>query len=316
MLKEYKMEIIKKTLKSTLILMFGIFFVANLEANASSRIKFAVIGDYGECDEESGMPYHSSANVAMLVKSWDPDFIVTTGDNNYPKGEYKTIDINVGFLYSSYIYPYIGTYDQPVIKQNRFFPCLGNHEFDTGNAQPYLSYFTMPELGNKYYYDFVRGDVHFFALCSDERGCNIPDQLIWLEEKVKHSELPWKIVYFHHPAYSSEILAPCRYRIHRYEKNQERKIHAPFSEWGVSAVLNAHIHVYERFMIDGIPYITCGLGGGKVFYEFCDENPDANSIKRFTGENGAICVEATDREISFKFITTSGTVIDEITMIK
>ena len=310
------MKIFKRVVKSTLRLMLGVFLAGSLETNASSTIKFAVIGDYGEYDEDSGMPHHSNTDVAMLIKSWDPDFIVTTGDNNYPKGEQETIDINVGFLYSAYIYPYTGRYDQPVITQNRFFPCLGNHDFDTGNAQPYLNYFTMPELGNKYYYEFVRGDVHFFALCSDERGPNIADQLTWLEEKVKHSESPWKIVYFHHPAYSSEILAPSRYRIHRYEKNQERKIHAPFSEWGVSAVLNSHIHVYERFMIDGIPYITCGLGGGKVFYEFCDANPDPESIRRFTGEYGAIQVEATDRELSFKCITILGEVIDEITMIK
>ena len=40
-------------------------------------IHFAVIGDYGDAGQ-------AELDVANLVKSWNPDFIITTGDNNYP----------------------------------------------------------------------------------------------------------------------------------------------------------------------------------------------------------------------------------------
>ena len=40
---------------------------------------FAVIGDFGLAGE-------AEERVANLVKSWDPDFIITTGDNNYQSG--------------------------------------------------------------------------------------------------------------------------------------------------------------------------------------------------------------------------------------
>ena len=309
------MKIVQKFVKSKLSFVVALLLFSGLKIGAVP-IKFAIIGDYGEMGEDGSSPHPSSVAVAALVKSWDPDFVITTGDNNYPKGGYETIDINVGSLYSTYIYPYTGRYEPPTIMENRFFPCLGNHDFDTEGAAPYLTYFTMPELGNKYYYDFVRGDVHFFALCSDERGPDIPAQLTWLEEKVRSSESAWKIVYFHHPVYSSKIMVPPRERNNIYTKNRERRIEAPFAEWGVSAVLNAHIHVYERFMIGGIPYITNGLGGGKVIYEFCDEAPDAESVRRFTGEHGAMQVEATDKELSLRFITISGEIADEITMTK
>ena len=41
----------------------------------SDSICFAVIGDYGKSGEDE-------LAVANMVKSWNPDFIITTGDNN------------------------------------------------------------------------------------------------------------------------------------------------------------------------------------------------------------------------------------------
>src|SRR5262245_65541757 len=64
-----------------------------------SSTTFAVIGDYG------GGGSNEQA-VANLVHSWNPDFIATTGDNNYPSGDASTIDANIGQYYHDYIYPY------------------------------------------------------------------------------------------------------------------------------------------------------------------------------------------------------------------
>jgi hypothetical protein len=41
-------------------------------------VRFAVIGDYGR----GGAP---EADVASLVASWQPDLVITVGDNNYPR---------------------------------------------------------------------------------------------------------------------------------------------------------------------------------------------------------------------------------------
>ena len=65
--------------------------------------QFAVIGDYGT----------DTANelaVANLVKSWDPAFVITAGDNNYDVGSAATIDRNIGKYYQEFIGSYVGTY--------------------------------------------------------------------------------------------------------------------------------------------------------------------------------------------------------------
>src|SRR5713226_5209825 len=70
---------------------------------ASPTTRFAVIGDYG----------YGGANersVADLVKRWKPAFILTTGDNNYPRGQAATIDANIGAFYHEFIGPYLGAF--------------------------------------------------------------------------------------------------------------------------------------------------------------------------------------------------------------
>ena len=42
-------------------------------------LRFAVIGDFGLAGDRA-------REVSLLVKSWNVDFIITTGDNNYPNG--------------------------------------------------------------------------------------------------------------------------------------------------------------------------------------------------------------------------------------
>ncbi len=275
-----------------------------------SRIKFAVIGDYGTKSE-------GTTAVSNLVKSWDPDFILTTGDNNYGKAE--DIDHNVGSIYSRYIYPYNGDYEKPSVTHSRFFPCLGNHDFQGRDATSYLNYFSLP--GNGYYYDFVKGGIHFFSVCSDKRCPDgiAPDskQMLWLKEKVQDSKIPWKLIYYHHPTYSSCVRSPGGgdWPVEYLEKNNERRIDLPFSDWGVSAVLSGHLHLYERFDVKGIPYIINGLGGDER-YKFVDDHPDPESIVRFSDEDGAMLIEASDTELAFRFVTTSGKIIDEVLLKK
>ena len=131
--------------------------------------RFAVIGDFGHAGT-------AEQQVANLVHSWSPDFIITVGDNNYDSGEASTIDANIGQYYHDFISPYQGSYGAgSPTGTNRFFPTLGGH--DWGNAypnpsgdQPSLDYFSLP--GNERYYTFQAGPVQLFALDSD---ANEPD---------------------------------------------------------------------------------------------------------------------------------------------
>lgn len=258
-------------------------------------VRFAVIGDYGA----GGAP---EADVASLVASWQPDLVLTVGDNNYPDGSAETIDANIGQFYNAYIHPYQGSYGQGG-EANRFFPTLGNHDWTTDNAKPYLDYFTLP--GNERYYDFTWGPVHFFALDSDSRE---PDgvgrsstQAAWLQAVLANSTSPWKIVYMHHPPYSSGLHGSVDWT--RW----------PYQEWGVDAVLSGHDHTYERLIIDGFPYFINGVGGGAIYYFV---NILEGSMVRFNDDYGAMLVDADPAKITFQFITRQGVLVDTYTIEK
>ena len=113
------------------------------------EIRFAVIGDYGHDGK-------NLAAVATLIDSWNVDLVLTVGDNNYPDGKAETIDLNIGQYFHQYIFPYTGAFGDGA-DTNRFFPVLGNHDWNTKPPQPYIDYFTLP--GNEYYYTFSWGFI-------------------------------------------------------------------------------------------------------------------------------------------------------------
>jgi hypothetical protein len=271
-----------------------------IPARPDDPVRFAVFGDYGNDSAEE-------AAVAALVKSWGPDLILTTGDNNYPNGEMSTIDRHVGKHYGEFIAPYNGTYG-PGAKENRFFPCLGNHDWghqdSTRSEGPraYLDWFELP--GNERYYDFSRGPVHFFAIDSDPRE---PDgvsadskQASWLKARLEAAEERWKIVYFHHPPYSSGV-----------EHGPSRWMRWPFGEWGVTAVFCGHEHNYERIhagggaVPDSVTYFVVGTGGART-YGFARAAERAAGSRKRIRNHGAMRVTATSDRIVFEFFETGG----------
>jgi hypothetical protein len=255
-----------------------------------------VIGDFGLGEQ-------AEADVAALVHSWTPDFIITVGDDNYPSGAADTIDPHIGQYYHDYISPYSGTYGAGA-DQNRFFPTLGNHDWYTTGAQPYLDYFHLP--GNERYYDFVWGPVHFFAIDSDEHepdGVNQASvQAIWLQKALAASTSRWNVVYFHHAPYTSGVL-----------HGSTTWMRWPFAAWGADVVMAGHEHTYERLSVDGIPYFVNGLGGGAI-YNFGDILPESQS--HYNANNGAMLVVASQTEMDFKFFSRTGKLIDSYQLTK
>jgi len=262
---------------------------------AAAPVVIGVIGDYGNGSA-------SERAVADLVKSWNPDFIMTLGDNNYPAGLAEDIDRNIGQFYHEYIHPYQGSFGEGAVS-NRFFPALGNHDYGAtigiGYAGPYLSYFTLP--GNERYYNYRYGSVEIFALNSEyqepDGNTNGSVQAQWLQSHLAASTARWKLVYFHVPPYSSGAY----WGSHGY-------MQWPFAEWGASAVLSGHDHLYERVLTNGIPYFVNGLGGASK-YDFLT-NPIAGSQVRFNQDFGAMRIEATESNIVFDFVTEFDIVVD------
>ena len=261
-----------------------------LLAGSTAAQRFAAIGDYGYAGP-------AERDVATLIKSWNPDFIITLGDNNYDLGDSTTIDQNIGQYFHEYINQYKGRYG-PRTSSERFFPALGNHDYYTRNGEAYRDYFTLP--GNGRYYDFVRGDVHFFALDSDPAE---PDgisatsrQAQWLRQALAASPARWKVVYLHHAPYSSG------------KHGGTAELQWPYREWGASVVLAGHDHHYERLLVDGLPYLVNGLGGRSI--SVGTRPLLAESQHFYSGDYGAMLLAATPDSLTMQFFTRQQKLVD------
>ncbi len=258
-------------------------------------VRIAVIGDYGNDGP-------AEAAVAALVKTLAPDFVVTLGDNNYPSGEAATIDANIGKHYHEFIAPYFGIYGAggPF---NRFFPALGNHDWLTAGAAPYLAYFTLP--GNERYYSVNLGPVDLFVVDSDSNephgntATSVQGQ--WLQLALAASTAPFRFVAMHHAPWSSSS-----------NHGSQEKLQWPFAAWGASAVFAGHDHLYERLVFDRIPFFVNGLGGTTNAYTF--GTPIAGSQERFDSNFGAMLVTVEGERARLQFVTWNGSVIDDFSM--
>lgn len=258
-------------------------------------IRFAVIGDYGH-DQTGG-----AISVANMVDTWGVDFIVTTGDNSYYSDD---IDRGIGQYYHEYIFPYAGGYGPgSPTGSNRFWPAMGNHDWDIDGLPRWQNYFVLP--GNERYYSIVRGPVEFFIVDSDSRE---PDgntsnslQAVWLQGALAASTARWQIVAFHHPPFTSGNThggSPAR--------------DWPYAAWGADAVLSGHEHLYERLARNGIPYFVIG-NSGRSLYTFA-LTPAPGSIVRYNADYGAQLVEADENTIRLRHITRAGITIDDFSL--
>lgn len=257
--------------------------------------RFAVIGDYGSDSA-------NEAAVANQVSSLHPQFIVTTGDNNYKTGALEDWDRTQGKYYGEYI-KYPG--DSPSIYRDngvtvdQFFPTLGNHDWDAG-VESYTDYFELP--GNERYYSFTRGAVECFVLSSDLRepdGRTIGSlQYDWAEQEIRNSSARWQLVFFHHPAYT-------------YQSSEEPTIEMrwPFADWGVDGIFSGHSHNLQRMEVSGVPYFISGAGGNNL-HSISGWPIDAVGRWFNFTKYGFLLVDANDDSLTFQFIDKDGIVLD------
>ncbi|HEY6171089.1 MAG TPA: metallophosphoesterase [Candidatus Kapabacteria bacterium] len=280
-----------------LFILIGLAVQAQQLSQQATPTNFSVIGDYGAAgpNEESVSKF-----ITMGIGGFYSEFIITTGDNNYPKGEAETIDTNIGYYFSQYIVNYHGKYGASSNKY-AFLSSLGNSDWKTDSANPYLDFFTLP--GNERYYDTIIGWVHLFCIDSDT---NEPDgitadskQAMWLKDKLEKAGTDkWNIVYFHHPPYSSDST-----------NGSSEFMRWPFKEWGASVVISGHAHVYERLEVDGLPYYVNGLGGGS---KYLFGTPLSESKFRYNKNYGLMRCEAGQYNLKIWFLSIDNIGMDTI----
>ena len=248
--------------------------------NKEGSFKFAVLGDFGTGDRSQ---YELADQMAKLHQRFNYEIVVLVGDNLY--GSERPQDFAKKFEL-----PYKPLLDAGV----KFYASLGNHD---AREQRFYKLFNMD---GKLYYTFnPKPTVRFFALDSSYPE---PEQIQWVETQLKASSNDWKIVYFHHPLYSSGDRHGSDLRL--------REVLEPlFLKYNVSVVLNSHDHFYERVKPQkGIAYFVVGSGG-----QLRKGNIDRGSgitAKGFDTDLAFMAAEIAGDEMSFNVISRVGQTVD------
>lgn len=178
-------------------------------------------------------------------------------------------------------------------------PAIGNHEIKDDMKVSSGEFFFTRSLAlpgpSERIYSFDYGDAHIIALDSNDwQGLRRTGaQYAWLEADLAATSKRWKVVYFHHLAYTSG-------GEHDDVEAIQEETTPLFDRYGVDLVIQAHNHHYERtfplryrakddpeivtretteYVRPGAPvYLTTG-GGGAGIYAF-PSNPKPWSVAR------------------------------------
>jgi 3',5'-cyclic AMP phosphodiesterase CpdA len=248
--------------------------------NADGSFKFSVLGDFGT---GSRVQYQLAEQMAALRGRFKYELVVLVGDNIY--GSERPQD-----FVRKFERPYKSLLDAGV----KFYASLGNHD---AREQRFYKLFNME--GKLYYAFSPKPNIRFFAL---DTTYPVPEQIKWLETELAASNHEWKIVFFHHPLYSSGERHGSDLRL--------RKVLEPlFVKYNVSVVLTGHDHFYERVRPQkGIQYFVVGSGG-----KLREGNIDRGSgitEKGFDTDLAFMAAEISGDQLYFNTISRQGQTID------
>jgi predicted phosphodiesterase len=248
--------------------------------NKDGSFKFAVLGDFGTGDQTQ---YELADQMVKLRQRFKYEIVVLVGDNLY--GSERPQDFQ-----NKFEIPYKPLLDAGV----KFYAALGNHD---AREQRYYKLFNMD--GKLYYTFSPKSDIRFFVF---ESTYPVPEQIEWLEKELKASGSAWKIVYFHHPLYSSG-------ERHGSDLRLREVLEPLFVKYNVSVVLTGHDHFYERLKPQkGIAYFVVGSGG-----QLRKGNIDRGTgltANGFDTDLAFMAAEITGDEMYFNTISRAGQTID------
>lgn len=246
----------------------------------SARFSFAVFGDSGTASE-------AQKRIAAQITKRTPDFILHTGDVIYINKKHLSFETEFNDKFFS-IY-------KMLVDHVPFFTSLGNHDVYLENGAPYLENFYVPGR----YYSFDCAQAHFDALDSNQSLDSGSAEYNWFKEDLAKSTAPIKIVFFHHPVYSSGY--------HGSTLNIRKSLKPLFKKYRVTLVLNGHDHDYERSKpMAGTTYVVTGGGGAPLY-------PAAESPWTVLSETvyNFVLVKVDGRSIHLEAINDSGRTFDQ-----
>jgi len=247
--------------------------------NKDDSVRFMVVGDTGTGSRQQN---ELAQIMTRYRQAFAFDFALMVGDNMY--GSEKAADYKRKFE---------DVYRPLLDQQVRFYAALGNH--DESN-QRFYDHFNM---NGEEYFNFKKGDASFYSLNSNYMDKR---QLQWLEDKLKGDTSAWKVVFFHHPPYSSGGK-------HGSEVKLREVVEPLFVRYGVNVVFAGHEHFYERIKPQkGIYYFISGAGGKLRKGDVKKGSP--LTAKAYDRDMSFMLVEIAKDEMHFQVISRTGETVD------
>jgi hypothetical protein len=251
-------------------------------------LKFAVIGDSGQW---STLQRQTAAQLSAQRARFPFDFVLMLGDNNYGDGSPDSYRVR-------FEEPYAALLEAGV----KFYAARGNHDVGTQWDYPLFN------MGGHRYYTFTRkmglippvaaDRVQFFALDSVTLD---HEQLSWFDRGLSESKAEWKIVFLHHPVYSSGRYA-------RSSAARRSTLEPLFVRHQVDVVFAGHEHAYERMRPQsGVIHFVAGASGAVRTGEL---RPSSYQAKGYDDDLTFMLVEVAGDSLYFRALNRSGETVD------
>jgi 3',5'-cyclic AMP phosphodiesterase CpdA len=235
-------------------------------------LKFAVIGDSGRWSKEQ---QETAQQLAMQRARFPFEFVLMLGDNNYGDGSPDSYK-------KRFEEPFKSLLDSKV----RFYAVRGNHDLG-----PQWNYPLFNMNGHRYYtFEETTGllppvtgqRVRFFGVDT----VNLDrEQVAWLDRELSTSDADWKIVYLHHPVYSTGRYALSSAGI-------RRTLEQILTGHRADVVFSGHEHFYERMHPHrGVMYFVAGASG---------------SVRVGDLRTSPLLARGYDRDLSFMLLEIAG----------
>jgi hypothetical protein len=215
----------------------AVVLALGIAAPVGAATRILAVGDFG-------VGGSTERATGSAIEAWESDHparvLLTLGDNDYtesPRAFRRNWSDAFGWIDAAGV-AVRGT--------------LGNHDVRVRGGRYELDTLHMPA---RHYERSLRG-VDLFVLNSNSVGNR---QTAWLKRHLAASTATWKVVSFHHPAYTCGGYLSNPDVVARWVPLFER--------YGVQLVLSGHDHNYQRFAPrHGVTYVVHG-GGGQELYK-------------------------------------------------
>jgi predicted phosphodiesterase len=174
----------------------------------------------------------------------------------------------------------------------------GNHD-----SNSYAKLFGQPSM-----MDAFDAGLSRIILLNTEESYSANTQ--FLENQLKNTKQPWKIVAMHNPLYTSPSNHP-------EEKELASRLQPLFDQYGVDLVIYGHNHNYERIKLpDKVTvYIQAGTGG-ESHYDIEGSRKGGGVEYQDDNDYGFVKLTVNSNTLSGQFISHGGKILDSFSMVK